>query len=252
MQNWLAPFQSPWDVVGFACFLLVFPIYHTLYPFIAARRPGKTARGRVDALRHSWIEGLLERGDVVTAAQQTRNLTMVNSILVSSALILLGITVNLLVSLPVNTGDALVGVESWNTHPDAVRVKLCMLIVVFAAAFSFCMTALRHLGHFVLVIGAERKLVDEYYGSAAEYFSDLINRASHRYTLGVRSFYATFPLLAWLFDSHLFLGITLFWALKFVGFQDFRAKRFAAWPRDDAPAEEDEEAAKRVEPEAAG
>ncbi|REJ74922.1 MAG: DUF599 domain-containing protein [Acidobacteria bacterium] len=235
MQNWLAPFDTAWDVVGFAAFLLVFPIYHTVYPYFAARRPGHTARGRVDALRHSWIEGLIERGDVTTAAQQTRNLTMVNSILVSSALILLGITVNLLVNVPQRNQVAEIVPGDWSADPDAIRIKLCLLIVVFAAAFSFCMTALRHLGHFVLIIGADPRLVSEYYGSAADYFADLINRASHRYTLGVRSFYATFPLLAWLFDSHLFVAMTLFWGFKFIGFQDFRAKRFAS---DEAETEE--------------
>jgi uncharacterized membrane protein len=216
-----------WDVLGFIAFLLVFPVYHSLYPILAARRPGQTARGRVDALRHSWIERLIERGDVVTAAQQTRNLTMVNSILVSSALILLGITVNLLVSIPEGAQLSTAAPVGWNAHPDAVRVKLCLIIVVFASAFSFCMTALRHLGHFVLIIGADPELVREYYGSASDYFADLINRASHRYTLGVRSFYASFPLLAWLFDSHLFVAMTVFWGFKFVGFQDFKPRRFA-------------------------
>ncbi len=221
MQEWLSPFQSAWDVTGFALFLLVFPIYHTVYPWIASRQPSRTARGRIDDLRRSWIERLIARGDVVMAAQQTRNLTMVNSILVSSALILLGITSNLLIRLPEFEGRA-PHPSDWDAHPGALRVKLYLLIVVFAIAFSFCMTALRHLGHFVMVIGADPDLVERHFGSAVEYFSDLINKASHRYTLGVRSFYAAFPLLAWLFDSRLFVLLTLFWALKFVVFQDFR------------------------------
>lgn len=221
MQEWLSPFQSAWDVVGFTLFVLVFPVYHTVYPWIASRLPSRTARGRIDALRRSWIEGLIERGDIVTAAQQTRNLTMVNSILVSSALILLGITANLLVRLPEVEGNV-PHPSDWDVHPGALRMKLYLLIVVFAAAFSFCMTALRHLGHFVMVIGADPALVESFFGSAADYFSELINRASHRYTLGVRSFYSAFPLLAWLFDSRLFVLFTAFWALKFVVFQDFR------------------------------
>lgn len=220
MQAWLSPFHSAWDVAGFVLFLLVFPIYHAVYPWVAHRLPARTARGRIDALRKSWIERLIARGDVVTAAQQTRNLTMVNSILVSSALILLGITTNLLVRLP-EIESRLPHPSDWDVHPGALRVKLYLLIVVFATAFSFCMTALRHLGHFVLVIGADPDLVSSHFGSAVEYFADLINRASHRYTLGVRSFYAAFPVLAWLFDSRLFVLLTVLWGLKFMGFQDF-------------------------------
>lgn len=224
-QEWLLPFQSAWDVAGFALFLLVFPIYHTVYPLLALRRPAKTARGRLDSLRKSWIARLIAKGDVVAAAQQTRNLTMVNSILVSSALILLGITANTLVRLPAFESQ-LPHPNAWDVHPGALRLKLYLLIVVFATAFSFCMAALRHLGHFVLVIGADPELVRSYFGSAEDYFADLLNKASHRYTLGVRSFYAAFPLLAWLFDSRLFLLLTVFWGLKFFVFQDFAARRF--------------------------
>lgn len=220
MEPWLLPFQSPWDVVGFALFLLVFPIYHAVYPWIAARRPASTARGKIDLLRKSWIERLIDRGDIIAAAQQTRNLTMVNSILVSSALILLGITANLMVRLPELQGPAVYPAD-WGLHPGALRVKLFLLIITFAAAFSYCMTALRHLGHFVLIIGADPVLIQEQVGSPADYFANLINRASHRYTLGVRAFYAAFPLLVWLFDSRLFVLITVFWGFKFMIFQDF-------------------------------
>lgn len=223
MEQWLLPFQSIWDIVGFLLFLLVFPVYHSAYAWLARSLPNRTARSRVDALRKSWIERMIARGDVVAAAQQTRNLTMVNSILVSSALLLLGFTVNLLIRLP--QVDQLVHPSAWDAQPGALQIKLYMLIVVFATAFSFFMTALRHLGHFVLIIGADPKLVESYFGSAAEYFSDLINRASHRYTLGVRSFYAAFPLLVWLFDSRLFVLITAFWAVKFMLFQDFSSTR---------------------------
>lgn len=224
LQEWLLVFQSPWDVVGFVAFLIVFPIYHTLYPVIARRRPNRTAMGVIDGLRESWIKRLIASGDLVSAAQQTRNLTMVNSILVSSALILLGITANLLVQLP-SIERELPHPTGWDANPDALRVKLYLLILIFAAAFSFCMTALRHLGQFVLVIGADPVLVEKHFGSATHFFADLINRASHRYTLGVRSFYAAFPVLAWLFDSRLFVALTIFWGLKFLGFQDFLPRK---------------------------
>lgn len=226
IDQWLSPFQSALDTVGFALWVVVFPVYHAVYPWFASRRPDQTARGRIDALRRSWIDRLIERGEVVTAAQQTRNLTMVNSILVSSSLILMGISANLLVRLPDLEGR-LPHPGEWAAHPDAQRFKLYLLIIVFASAFSFCMAALRHLGHFVLIIGADPELVSSYYGSATSYFADLINKASHRYTLGARSFYAAFPILAWLFDPWLFVAFTVFWGLKFMGFQDFAARKFS-------------------------
>ena len=150
---------------------------------------------------------------------------MVNSILVSSALILMGVTANVLVQLPA-IEDKVPHPSDWDVHPGAIRVKLYLLILIFASAFSFFMAALRHLGQFVLVIGADKALVEAQFGSAAQYFTDLINRASHRYTLGVRSFHAAFPLVGWLFDSRLFVILTVFWAIKFFVFQDFSTGRF--------------------------
>jgi uncharacterized membrane protein len=223
VDDWSAPFESGWDIAGFIVFVLVFPVYHAVYPLIAAAKPISTARGRIDALRRSWIERLLEGRELAAAAQQTRNLTMVNSILVSSALILMGVTANLLFQIP--TMQDVAHPTPWDENPGALRMKLYLLILIFASAFSFCMAALRHLGQFVLVIGADPALVEELYGDAPQYFTDLINRASHRYTLGIRSFHAAFPLVGWLFDSRLLFIFALLWGLKFIVFQDFATRK---------------------------
>lgn len=220
MLDWTAPIQTAWDVVGLGVFVVVFPLYHFLYPAFARRRPSNTARGRFDILRESWIERILERGDVITAAQQTRNLTMVNSILVSSALILIGIVSNMLLRIG-DTHAKLIDLGAVGGDPDVLRIKLYGVLAVLVMAFSYFMTALRHLGNFVLLIGADPKLVEEQVGPPVQYFAGLINRASHRYTLGVRSFYAATPLLAWLFDSRLFIAVSVLWGLKFFVFQDF-------------------------------
>lgn len=218
--EWVVLFADPIDAIGLALFLLVFPVYHALYPYLNRLLPRHSAKARVDAFRRSWIEGLLERRDIIAAAQQTRNLTMVNSLLASSALILMGVTANVLIRYP-KLSEAIVEPERWSQHPDAQAIKLFLLMIVFAVAFSYCMTSLRHLGHFNLVIGADPKLIEEREGPPVDYFSTLVNRASNRYTLAVRTFYSASPLFLWLFDARFFVALTLFWAIKFVGFQDF-------------------------------
>ena len=220
MSSWTDLLQSNLDTVGLALYILVFPIYHGLYPLLAKRSPHGTAKGRMDIMRRSWIEGLVERRDIVAGAQQTRNLTMMNSLLGSAALILLGMTANILLTYPKVSAEV-AHPESWDLHPGAVSVKLYLLILVFAIAFSYYMAALRKLGQFNLVIGADPALVDSEEGSMVDYLTALINRASNRYTLGVRAFFSAFPLFAWLFDSWVFLALTLFFGIKFIGFQDF-------------------------------
>ena len=223
MTPWNEIFQNPLDVVGFALYLLVFPLYHGLYPLLARRSPHGTAKGRLDLLRRSWIQGLIERRDILLAAQQTRNLTMMNSLLGSAALILLGMTANVLLTYP-KVAAQVAHPESWDLHPGAVSAKLYLLILVFAVAFSFYMAALRRLGQFNLVVGADPALIEAEEGPPVDYLTGLINKASNRYTLGVRAFFSAFPLFAWLFDPWVFLALTLFFGIKFMGFQDFGSR----------------------------
>jgi uncharacterized membrane protein len=208
------------DVAGFAAFVLVFPVYHALYPVLMRWFPDRAAKVRFDRLRRSWIEGILQREDYIVAVQQTRNLTMVNSLLASSSLILMGLSANLLIGRS-GSPRGLLAVPSWELQPTAVEGKIFLLIVVFAVAFAYCMTSLRHLGHFNVVIGADPKLLDEVEGSSVDYLATLINRASNRYTLAVRCLYSASPLFVWFFDSWSFLALTLFWGAKFVFWQDF-------------------------------
>lgn len=220
IEQWLDLVRSPVDAVGLVLFVLVFPVYHLIYPYLMRLFPNHAAKIRMDRFRRSWIEGLLERRDYLLAAQQTRNLTMVNSLLASSALILMGVTANMLLNLS-QVSTELVEARAWALEPELVGTKLLLLITVFGVAFAYCMNALRHLGHFNLVIGADPAVLDAEEGSSVDYYSTLINRASNRYTLGVRCLYSASPLFLWLFDAWLFIGLTLFWSVKFIGFQDF-------------------------------
>lgn len=219
LDQWLALFQRPEDAIGFALFVLVFPIYHTVYPLLMRVFPNQAAKSRFDLYRRSWIERLLARDDVVAAAQLTRNLTMVNTLLASSTLILMGVSANILIQMP--KVEALSQARVWEAQPEATAAKLLLLIISFGVAFAYCMTSLRHLGHFNLVIGTDPKLIDAEEGSAIEYFATLINRASNRYTLATRCLFSASPLFLWLFDTWLFILLTLFWGVKFIGFQDF-------------------------------
>jgi uncharacterized membrane protein len=212
--------QNPLDAVGLILFVLVFPVYHGIYPWLMSLFPDRAVGTRIDLYRRSWIERLVRDQDVQMAAQQTRNLTMVNTVLASSSLILMGFTANLLIQGPQFTLD--LPIHGGQTiHPVGQPGKLLLLIIVFGASFAYCMTALRHLGHFNVVMGADPHLIDLYEGSAVEYLSGLIDRASNRYTMAVRCLYSASPLFLWLFDTRLFVGVTLLWGLKLIGFQDF-------------------------------
>ena len=215
-------FQQPLDIYGFVLFLTVFPVYHAAYPLLLMRFfPRRASKTRFDRYRRSWIVGIIERKDYLLAAQQTRNLTMVNTVLASSALILMGVTANVLLGLGRSSGGDLSLAGSWGGHPAAEATKLMLLIAIFGIAFAYCMTSLRHLSLFTLVVGTDPELIEEIEGSADEYLSNLINRASNRHTLAVRCLYSATPVFLWLFDVRFFVGLTLFWGFKFIVLQDF-------------------------------
>jgi len=220
VEHWQSVFQTVWDYVGAALFVIVFPVYHAIYPIVARRLPARTARTRTQLYRHSWIHGMLERGDILTGVHQARNLTMMNSLLASSAVILMGLTAALVPQIKTLVD---VGILD-EVGKRAAFVKLSLLILILAIAFSYFMAALRHIGHFTLVIGADPKLVEEHEGDPAEFFSTMMDKASSRHTLGMRTFYSALPVLLWVFDTWMFVGVTAFWGAKFIGFQDFLRK----------------------------
>jgi uncharacterized membrane protein len=229
---WQLIIRNPADLAGAILFLLVFPIYHGLYPVLLPHFGNRATKVHIDPLRRSWIIGILERQDIVLAVQQTRNLSMVNSLLASSSLILMGLCANLLIRGP---GD-LTGASSpftWIANTQAVPAKVFLLMLVFAVSFGYCMASLRHLGHFTLVIGADPESIALHQGDPIEYLSGLINRASNRHTLAVRSLYSASPLLVWIFDTPSFILLTLLWASKFVIFQDFRSGKSGEVPEDE-------------------
>lgn len=226
LQNLSGLFGGPLDFVAFLLYLIVFPVYHAVYPWFVRLSPNRTAKGRIDMYRRSWIQSLLDEGAVLLGAQQTRNLTMVASFLASSALILLGVTGNALLmrGSPLQAVGVEPGIAPESHH--VLQVKLFLLILVFSISFMFFMACLRHLGHFNLILGADPALIEREEGiPAADYLTRIINQASNRYTLGSRTFLSALPLFLWLFSTWVFLLVTLATAVRFMGHTDFARKR---------------------------
>jgi len=210
LTEWLAVFERPIDAVAFGLFVLVFPVYHVVYPRLVRRLRDRTAKVRVQRITHSWLHGVLERRDHIVAIQATRNLTMGSSLLASSSLILLGFTAARILE---SVDDA------------RVSAKLALLMLVFAISFSLLVNSIRYLGQFTLTIGADPAVVESEYGASLTYYAHLLERASSRYTLGVRTLHSSFPLFLWLFDPWTFLIVTALFAVKYMGFQDFAHRR---------------------------
>ena len=63
LDQWLALFQRPVDAIGFALFLLVFPLYHTAYPLLmrAFLQPLRITAARRLPIAFGWLTKRVDR-----------------------------------------------------------------------------------------------------------------------------------------------------------------------------------------------
>lgn len=202
------------DVIALAIFFVCTVGYHLVYyPYMLSRSPMKTAKGKINIYRRSWIESVLESGDISTAVNQTRNLTMVATMFASSSLLILGAISNIYIT----RYQPLAG------KFDAFSIKVYLLMSVFGASFLLFLFSLRHLNYFCVLLGAKKKVVEEIEGtSMAALLSTRLNLAMNRYTLGARCYYYSLAVLAWFLNTWAFVAITLLITVMVIITRDFK------------------------------
>jgi uncharacterized membrane protein len=215
-MGWADLWQTPLDTAGLVLFVLFFPVYQLLRPWL--RRVGVRFRAgkRVEREIESWVDTLLEDGKAILGVQQTRNTTMVATLLASSSIIMVGMLGNLALRVPESgdTAGALI-------QASGLRPKLALALVAAALAFSSFLSCLGRFGKFTVSVGVKREVLDRMEGSGVTYLTALFLAAVHSYRTGVRWLYAIFPLVAWLFSPWLFIAVTVGFGLKFVVYEDF-------------------------------
>lgn len=173
----------------------------------------KTAKGKINIYRRSWVESVLESGDISAAVNQTRNLTMVATMFASSSLLILGAVANVYIT----RYQPQVG------KFDAFSMKVYLLMSVFGVSFLLFLFSLRHLNYFCVLLGAKRKVVEEIEGeSMVTMLSNRLNLAMNRYTLGARCYYYSLPVLAWFLNTWAFVAITLLITAMVIVTRDFK------------------------------
>jgi uncharacterized membrane protein len=204
------------DVLALAVFFVCTVGYHNIcYPYMLSRHPMRTAKGKINIYRKSWVENVIEEGDVSTAVHQIRNLTMVATLFASSSLLILGVITNLYLT---------------RYHPllalgrlDVFSIKVYLLMTLFGVSFLLFLFSLRHLNYFTVLIGAKREVVEDIEGiDMATMLADRMNLAMNRYTLGARCYYYSMAVLAWFFSTWAFITITVIITLMVIITRDFK------------------------------
>lgn len=204
-STWFSVFFN--DIISFAlsAFLLFF--YHAYLRRKVRKDPTYTVQALNRIVRTAWVETLMSSGrpDVI-AIQTLRNSTMAATFLAStSVLLIMGV---LTLS---GEGDKLSG--SWHvlnnfgaTHAELWLTKLILLLLdLFTAFFSFAMAirVYNHVGYMINVpIALNHKAI------SPQHVAVYLNSAGSYYSMGMRAYYFTVPLVFWLFGPHFMLAAT--------------------------------------------
>ncbi len=202
----LTPFG--YDMLSLILSVSLLGVYHLYLRIKVARNPAYTVQSVNIIARAAWVESIMHaEGKEVLAVQTLRNSTMAATFLASTAVLLIMGVLTLS-----EQGDRLS--STWHalnifgaTHTGLWLVKLLLLLLdLFIVFFSFSMSVrvYNHVGYMINVpLTMNHKMI------SPRHVAITLNRAGRFYSIGMRAFYFTVPLVFWLFGPHFMLGATL-------------------------------------------
>jgi len=195
------------DIFGFATSLVLLIAYQAYLRYRLSKDPGYTVQRINNQVRTAWVGEIMRRRDGVLAVQTLRNSMMAAVFLASTAVLLI------------------IGVLTLSEQGDKLRTTwqaldvfgapgsrlwltkmLLLLIDLLFAFFSFAM-AIRLFHHVGYMITAPQN--EGLVAADPAHVSAHLNRAGRFYSIGMRAYYYTVPLLLWLFGPHFMLAGTV-------------------------------------------
>ncbi|GAV86763.1 LOW QUALITY PROTEIN: DUF599 domain-containing protein, partial [Cephalotus follicularis] len=170
--------------------LLILLAYHGWLLYTTVKHPTKTVIGVNAINRAFWVRAMMEGApnNGVLAVQTLRNNIMASTVLASTSIMLSSIIAILMIN---GSGDiANLG----------FCVKFFSILVCFLVAFLFNVQSIRY-SHASTLINVPIKLMfpnHYHHNLTTKYVARTVNRSSY-FSLGLRAFYFSFPLLLWIF-----------------------------------------------------
>jgi uncharacterized membrane protein len=214
----LAPYVA--DIVGFAVAVALIGCYYLFLHWRLSRHdPLYTVQAVNAEARRLWVDSVMRERRDILAVQTLRNSTMAATFLASTAVLLIMGTL----SLSSHGNDLEHVLHSLNmtgaVDPSLWLVKLLVLVIDLCVAFFTFTLAVRKFNHVGYLINIPANL--QHPIITPRYVAEFLNRAARYYSLGMRAYYFTLPLMFWLFGPHLMVICAL--VLVFVLFYLDRA-----------------------------
>ncbi len=197
-----------YDILGFATSIALVIGYHYYLRWRLQRDRAYTIQGVNALARGDWVKSVMSSGGRdVLAVQTLRNSTMAATFLASTA-ILLSIGVLNLSEQGDKFSTIFQSVNYLGANDKELWVVkiLCMLVDFLWAFFSFSL-AIRMYNHVGYLINTPTNYCG--HGNTPAYVGKLLNRGGWYYSIGMRSYYLSVPLIFWLFGPLLLLAATV-------------------------------------------
>jgi uncharacterized membrane protein len=170
------------------------------------KMPGLTVQGLNAQARAAWVERIMTSERDILAVQTFRNSTMAATLMASTAVILILAILNLMAGASKLTNT----LHLFNTlgpHTPALwSFKLMLVLVDFFVAFFAFSLAVRGYHHAGFLINVPLKGT---HGITPQRVITLLSRASRYYSVGMRTYYLSVPLILWLFGAVWMLTATI-------------------------------------------
>jgi uncharacterized membrane protein len=205
---WLAQFAGAHnDLIAIVLTAALLAGYQGFLRLKLRSNPAYTIQAVNVLARAAWVESVMRDRKDILAVQTLRNSTMAATFLASTAVLLIMGALTLTAQ-----GDKLG--ETWHalnilgaTHSSLWLTKLMVILLdLFVAFFSFSMS-IRIYNHVGYMINVPLSLAHK--AISPEHVAIHLNRGAAFYSIGMRAFYYTVPLVFWLFDPLLMLVSTL-------------------------------------------
>lgn len=174
--------------------------YHLYLRYRLRNDPSYTIQAINCLARENWVENIMTAREQhgILAVQTLRNSTMAATFLASTAILLNIGVLNLM-----QKDDGLSSILS-PAHPGSGEfvsslwmIKLLLLLMVFFCAFFCFSLAVRMYNHVGYLINSANS--GRLFHPSPVYVARLLNRSGRYYSLGMRSYYLSVPLVFWLF-----------------------------------------------------
>ncbi len=196
------------DLATFVFCVLLLGSYQVRLQRRILRNPALTVQGMNARARAAWVRRVMsEKGMEVMAVQTFRNSTMAATLMASTAVLLIFGILNMLVSAD-KIGPVFHSLNTWGAHAPLLWIFKLMLALLdfFVAFFSFSL-AVRGYHHAGYLVNVPMDKSD--HGVTIDKVIQVMNRTGKYYSVGMRTYYFSVPLLLWLFGPLWMLVSTL-------------------------------------------